>query len=97
MIKATCSECQRNVDLTIDDVHVYLLELGGEGTYAFFCPVCGEAVQKPAQACTLKALTQIGVMYSLIVENPITETEVLNFHEMLQDDEAIKYFLGEVN
>lgn len=97
MIKATCTECRRNVDLTIDDVHVYVLELGSEGTYTFTCPLCDELIERHAQACVLKALMQIGVMYSLVVENPITEVEVVKFHNMLQDDEAIKYFLGEVS
>lgn len=96
-VKVNCGECQSDVQLTIADLHVHMYELGGNGTYAFTCPLCAVYSIRPATATTLRMLTNVGVAYSVgglplemfephFEGPPIDHNEVLDFHILLEDD-----------
>jgi hypothetical protein len=89
-VKATCSSCSDDVMLTIDEIHVYVQELGGEGSYIFTCPHCKMITTRLAAACTTRALMNAGCLYTVGTISPIDLDMVIDFHYILQDDEAIR-------
>ncbi|HEX2050745.1 MAG TPA: hypothetical protein VHJ34_08955 [Actinomycetota bacterium] len=95
-IKATCPGCGE-VDLTAEDI---LLRIGGAkeaNTYGFSCPDCGAFVEKPADDRVVRLLLSGGVVPLLVhvpaeaLETksgpPISYDDVLEFHELLADDD----------
>jgi hypothetical protein len=102
-IKATCPGCGE-VDLTAEDI---LLRIGASrtvNTYGFTCPTCGEFVQKQADDRIVRLLLSGGVVpvpvhvpaEALEVHDgpPISHDDILNFHEMLVNDDWIRQLLG---
>jgi predicted RNA-binding Zn-ribbon protein involved in translation (DUF1610 family) len=101
-IKATCPGCGE-VDLTAEDI---LLRIGASrtvNTYGFTCPTCGDFVQKSADDRIVRLLLSGGVVpvpvhvpaEALEVHDgpPISHDDILNFHEMLTEDDWIKQLL----
>lgn len=95
-IRASCIECG-DVELTTADVKVRVCADDNRGSYAFRCPTCSKAVAKPAEPRIVELLVASGVSFStwrLPAElseprtgRPITHDDLLDFHEMLADDE----------
>lgn len=102
-IKVACSICG-DAYLSIDDIHVYTFELGGEGDYEFKCPICHDVIRRPTNAVMVRMLLNSGVMYTLLpfsIEltevrgsgDPVGCDEVIDAHLLLENDEA---FAGEL-
>lgn len=95
-IRASCGECG-DVDLTTSDVRVRVCTDDNSGTYLFRCPRCTMTVVKPAEQRTVDLLVSSGVscqrwrMPAELLEMrpsgpPIGHDDLLEFHEMLDDD-----------
>jgi predicted RNA-binding Zn-ribbon protein involved in translation (DUF1610 family) len=97
-IRASCPDCG-DVELTTADVSVRVCDDTNAGTYAFRCPSCSMMVVKPAETRTIDLLVASGVAYSswrLPAElreahegEPISHDDLLDFHALLQDDQAL--------
>ncbi len=104
-IRASCPDCG-DVELTTSQVHVRICDDDKSGTYAFSCPVCTSTVVKSAETRTIDLLVASGVRFStwrLPAElnetktgAPITHDDLLDFHELLTDDNAWASALDEV-
>jgi hypothetical protein len=97
--RASCEFCG-DVELTTEDVHVRVCTHDSQGTYSFRCPTCDMTVVKPAEPRTVDLLVASGVAYSTwsppleLTEprgmgGPITHDELLDFHDQLDNDEAL--------
>lgn len=105
-IRATCAICG-DVQLTTDDVTVRVCTSNDEGEYRFRCPTCDEVVVRSAEQRTIDLLLAAGVEYStwslpaeLFEERsgaPITHDDLIDFHELLSDDEGFQTLLGELD
>ncbi len=104
-IRASCPDCG-DVELTTSQVNVRICDDDKTGTYSFACPVCSTTVVKPAETRTIDLLVASGVRFSTwrlpaeLYESktgaPITHDDLLDFHEFLRDDEALKSAIDEV-
>ena len=98
-IRASCEQCG-DVELTTDDVEVRVCADDNQGSYSFECPSCARIVVKPAEPRTVDLLIASGVSYATwnlpaeMLEprgtgGLITHDELLDFHELLNDDERL--------
>ena len=105
-IRATCADCG-DVELTTADVHVRVCTLDSRSTYSFRCPVCLMTVVKPAEPRTVDLLVASGVSYETWVPplelseprgmgDPISHDELLDFHDLLSDDDRLGEALSEL-
>ncbi|MCU0271384.1 MAG: hypothetical protein MUF83_22460 [Acidimicrobiales bacterium] len=105
-IRASCYDCG-DVELTTSDVQVRVCTIDNQGTYSFRCPHCEMTVVKPAEPRTVDLLVASGVAYStwsppLELSEPrgfgapITHDELLEFHELLHDDDRLAEALVEL-
>jgi len=77
---------------------------GGEGSYRFSCPECLDNIEKPADRKIIALLLSAGVELAEPAEQaadseamadrrpggpPLTVDDLINFHYLLQDDEAL--------
>ena len=105
-IKATCPDCGE-VDLTADDILLRIATGEGSNTYGFACPTCSEFVEKPADERVIRLLLSGGVMPMLVhvpaevIEPrsgpPINHDDLLEFHELLQNDDWFSELGAESN
>jgi predicted RNA-binding Zn-ribbon protein involved in translation (DUF1610 family) len=97
-IRASCPDCG-DVEFTTRDVQVRVSAPDGSGTYAFSCPGCAVTVVKAAETRTIDLLLASGValatgdMPAEIGErpyfaDPISHDELLDFHQMLHEDDS---------
>ena len=108
-IKATCPTCGE-VALTPDDIELRV-DQGDTGSfYGFSCPRCRAEVRKPADERVVRLLVSGGVpVLPLEPEGPapvrlserfdhprLTHDDLLDFHQMLQDDAWYQALLGNV-
>ena len=94
-IRASCPSCG-DVDLTVEDVSVYVCADDRRGSYSFRCPECQLAVSKPAEPNVVDILVSSGVrmaVWQLPAElfepkfgEPITHDDLLDFHHLLADE-----------
>ncbi|MCP3933837.1 MAG: hypothetical protein GY708_00540 [Actinomycetia bacterium] len=101
-IRASCPTCG-DVELTTDDVVVRVCADDNSGTYTFQCSVCSTNVVKPAEQHIVDLLAASGVkvvVWTLPAElnerpvgEPFTHDDLLDFHSMLHDDEALTFAL----
>jgi hypothetical protein len=105
-IRASCSDCG-DVELTTADVRVRVCTADNQGTYSFRCPVCAMTVVKPAEPRTVDLLVASGVAYStwsppLELTEPrgggdaFTHDDLLDFHALLTDDDALAAALSQL-
>jgi hypothetical protein len=105
-IRASCGECG-DVELTTADVHVRVCTHDSQSTYSFRCPVCTMTVVKPAESRTVDLLVASGVSYETWAPplelseprgtgEPITHDELLDFHDLLNDDRRLMDALTEM-
>ena len=97
-IRASCQTCG-DVELTTRDVVVRVCADDNSGTYSFTCPTCVMRVVKPAERHIVDLLGASGVeviVWTLPVEllerpigSPLTHDDLLDFHDLLQSDEAL--------
>jgi hypothetical protein len=102
-IRATCGDCG-DVELTSAEVSVRVCTDDNSGSYTFRCPQCTMAVVKAAEPRIVELLVASGVRmntWSMPLEltepragSPISHDDLLDFHEMLQDDSWIDRFGG---
>jgi predicted RNA-binding Zn-ribbon protein involved in translation (DUF1610 family) len=102
-IKATCPICGE-VDLTADDILLRIGAAEGSNTYAFNCPTCAEFIEKPADERIVRLLLSGGVLPTLIhvpaealepkSGPPICHDDILEFHELLQNDDWVEHLAG---
>ena len=95
-IRASCTDCG-DVELTTADVTVRVCADDNQGSYSFRCPTCRMAVVKPAEPRIVELLVASGVRldtWRLPAEltearhgKPITHDDLLDFHDLLTDDE----------
>ena len=95
-IRASCGECG-DVELTTDDVTVRVCADDNSGSYSFRCPQCEMAVVKAAEPQIIELLVASGVRLSTwrlpaeLTEprqgRPITHDDMLDFHDLLANDE----------
>ena len=95
-IRASCTDCG-DVELTTADVTVRVCADDNQGSYSFRCPMCRMAVVKPAEPRIVELLVASGVRldtWRLPAEltearngQPITHDDLLDFHDLLTDDE----------
>ena len=98
-IKATCPTCGE-VALTPDDIELRVDESDTTGSfYGFSCPSCAADVRKPADERVVRLLVSGGVPALPVDDTPppvrlrdrfehpqLTHDDLLDFHQMLQDD-----------
>ena len=79
----------------------------GEGVYSFICPVCASDVEKQADRKIVALLVSAGVCMAGLgdaegplgadhrdLQPPLTIDDLLDFHELLQDDAYLERFLS---
>ncbi|WP_341253514.1 hypothetical protein [Euzebya pacifica] len=98
-IKATCPTCGE-VALTPDDIELRVDQDRTEGSfYGFECPRCTAQVRKPADERVVRLLVSGGVPVLPVEDEPvrvklserfdhprITHDDLLDFHQVLQDE-----------
>jgi uncharacterized protein YlaI len=95
-IRASCPTCG-DVELTVKDVTVRVCAEDNSGTYSFICPECAHAVSKPAEPRIVDLLVSSGVRMSVwhlpaemfephAAGDVISHDDLLDFHELLEDD-----------
>src|SRR5205085_9057911 len=94
-IRASCPSCG-DVDLTVEDVSVYVCADDRRGSYSFRCPACQLAVSKPAEPNVVDILVSSGVrmavwqlpaeLFETRMGPPISHDDLLDFHHLLTDD-----------
>jgi hypothetical protein len=89
-IRAICSVCNADVMLTIDEVHVYVQELGDDGSYVFTCPQCHIISSRLVPFPVAQALMSMGCLYTVGTISPLNLDEVIDFRYMLEDDDAVR-------
>ena len=96
-IRASCTDCG-DVELTTADVTVRVCADDNQGSYSFRCPVCRMAVVKPAEPRIVELLVASGrapeppggsprSWPSPARASPINHDDLLDFHDLLADDE----------
>lgn len=103
-IRASCPTCG-DVELTTTDLVVRVCADDNSGMYNFQCPACAVRVAKTAERHIVDLLGASGVevvVWSLpaeLSERPvgqaITHDDLLDFHDLLQNDEALQTALSE--
>jgi len=99
-VRASCPDCG-DVEFTTSEVTVSISAPDGSGTYAFFCPGCRVTVIKSAEPRTIDLLLASGAEHRNSADmiksmptghdeeaEPITVDELIDFHDLLQDDTA---------
>lgn len=99
-IRASCDTCG-DVEFAAAQVSVHAPEDGGPGTYTFTCPHCRDRVARSADRPTLDLLIAAGVRLTtwshpaelsereLVDHEPITHDELVEFHRLVEDDDAL--------
>lgn len=95
LVRIACSECG-DVELWSRDLEVRICFDTGRSTYLFRCPVCRMIEVNPGDEQIVDILVAAGVRcieWRLPAElgerpagKPLTYADVLDFHELLQDD-----------
>src|SRR5918997_4257052 len=95
-IRASCPDCG-DVELTTREVSVRVCASDQRGAYTFRCPSCRMAVTKGAEPRIVDLLVSSGVtlevwrlpaeLFEQRVGEPLTHDDLLEFHELLQDEE----------
>lgn len=103
-IRASCSDCG-DVELTTADVSVRICDDTNAGTYSFRCPHCQMMVVKSAETRTIDLLVASGVAFTTWrlpaelnethIGEPIDHDDLLDFHDLLQDETALEQALAE--
>ena len=98
-IRASCPTCG-DVELTTKDLVVRVCADDNSGAYNFCCPSCSVRVAKAADHHIVDLLGASGVevvVWSLPAElterpvgQPITHDDLLDFHDLLQNDDALQ-------
>ncbi|MBA2497813.1 MAG: hypothetical protein H0V33_12100 [Acidimicrobiia bacterium] len=97
-IRATCGDCG-DIELGADEVRVRVCADDESSSYLFRCPACHMPVVKPAQRRIVELLVAAGVTLSIwsrpaelaeprSTSGPITDDELLDFHQCLHHDET---------
>lgn len=101
-IRATCPTCGE-VELTPDDIQLMVCSSAPSSYYQFDCPLCGDAVQKPADDRVVQLLISGGV--AATVWDPedadpdrlggpaFTLDDILDFHMLLERPDWFELFL----
>ena len=97
-IRASCNECG-DVELTTADVRVRVCLDTGDGEYSFRCPICAMTIVKSAENRTIDLLVASGVsmetwklpaeLNERRVGAPITHDDILDFHQVLENEESL--------
>lgn len=98
-IRASCDHCG-DVELTTADVEVRVCVDDNQGSYSFACPSCTTVVVKSAEPRTVDLLVASGVSYATWnlpaelleprgIGGLITHDDILDFHELLGDDDRL--------
>jgi len=108
-IRATCNDCG-DVEVTSGNVQVVVSQETNQGSYNFVCPVCRMRVSKPAEPRTVDLLIASGVnmrtttlpqeafeILQLNENAPITHDDLLDVHNLLEDDDAFELALKGLN
>ncbi len=86
-IRTTCQGCG-DVELSTEDIALELIGPGDAGSYPFSCPSCMAVQVRPARRRVVSILLATGVNYEIILApSPITDAEIDQFVEMLDDDD----------
>jgi hypothetical protein len=103
-IRASCPTCG-DVELTTRDLVVRVCADDNSGSYTFRCPVCTMMVAKSAERHIVDLLGASGVevvVWTLPAElaerpigAPISHDDLLDFHDLLQNDDALQRALSE--
>jgi hypothetical protein len=107
-IRASCDSCG-DVEFTTARVKVHAPEDGGAGTYAFECPRCRCTMVRHAERPTMDLLIAAGVAFTTwrrpaeLVERehvrgvPLTHTDLVTFHALVEDDDALQAALDHIS
>lgn len=85
-IRTTCSRCG-DVELTPRDLSLELTPNSGTGTYLFDCPYCDQPERRPASQRVVSILLATGVVYEVVEDDPITESEISAFAAAISQDD----------
>lgn len=95
-IRASCPDCG-DVELSTPEMTVRVCAADNRGSYVFRCPTCRMAVTKAAEKRIVDLLVSSGVTLEVWrlpaelaeqrVGAPFTHDDLLEFHELLQDDD----------
>ncbi len=83
-IKTTCNSCG-DVELGPEDLSLELDPSKSSGSYRFFCPNCSTLQRRPANARIVSVLLATGVSYEVLQPEPITEDEIKQFAQSLDE------------
>lgn len=108
-ITTSCHRCGR-IDVTADDIDLRIdINAPDAAIYGFTCPSCTQIVVRSAGRRVVRLLVASGVPVRtyeahlsairdpvIVFKNwaPITDDDLLDFHEALQDEAAITKFMS---
>jgi predicted RNA-binding Zn-ribbon protein involved in translation (DUF1610 family) len=100
-IRTKCPTCG-DVDMGAAAISLFLETGGDRGAFAFVCPECSAEVSKPASRKTVALLLAAGVEPAPAVEDrsPVPDApsftfdDLIRFHFLLEDDEALQELLS---
>ena len=82
-IRTNCLLCG-DVELVPTDITLELFSSTGTGNYQFLCPHCDEEQRRPATHRVVSILLATGTAYEVVDDSPITEAEISQFTESLE-------------
>ena len=103
-VRASCPQCG-DVEFSSTIAQLRVCEDNGVGSYSFTCPGCQTVVVKNAEPRVVDLLSGAGVpvvMWRMPDDvdrvhdgDPFTHDDLINFHELLNDDAALMNFFSE--
>ena len=103
-VKASCPDCG-DIETHTGEVSIvtYKYNLGENHQYYFRCPVCRTIVTKEAPSRIVELLIKNNCPQRIIAEpkidfgygSPVDENEVIDFYELVQDEEKFDSALAE--
>lgn len=92
-IKATCSECRKDIELCNTAIHVTLFDHGRGHYYSFFCPVCFQRSKTFCDDFVVELLCGDGLVRSTLVHVPDEFLEVKG-GPVISPDDVMDFVLG---
>lgn len=96
-IRTTCVICG-DVELVPGELSLELTAMNGTGTYLFDCPTCGDPQRRPANHRVVSILLATGVSYHVKDgPDPITESEIARFTNLLNDPDWMRQLSSDID
>lgn len=94
IIKATCTECDHDVTLMPESLHLFVMDTGRNHYYVFCCPCCFELVRQNATTGVVMLLKSACVPETPVhVPQEIVEIEEIAGAPKLTNDDLLDFVL----